>query len=1197
MSQPPTSATGNQVPAAEPGFFPSPSEPRPRGLITRLRPWLQAGVFVLALVFLGALIATQWNQLQAYPWQIEIGWLLLALVLLWLTWLLELNQWRFILGRLGGSLRYGEAARIWFLSNIIRYIPGNVWQFLGMSEMTAQHGIPRTVTFTSIALHQAISTLAGLLLAAVYFALAGHSAWFDRLRLALWLAPLGLIFLHPRVLEATLNRVLTWLKRPPLRITLTVADLARLLLAYGLVWLGFGLGFSALVRGLAPVAWTQAPWLIASYAAAYVLGYLSLLTPSGLGVREGILVLLLQAVFRAPLPAIIALVARLWMVIGEIGGALAAAGWRWAQARRLSPDMSSHPSAARLDSRLAAAGRRLASDPARMAVLLVFLLYVVGFSALSIRPHQALGTHMADLGQMDLAIWNTSQGRFVQEIKDDFVSTRLTDHVEPIFLPISLVFHVWNDVRALLILQTVALGGGALVLFALARAMLGPSTSRLTAWLPFVLALAYLLFPALQAANLAEFHAIPFAATPILLAFWCQQRRRWWGFVLACLLLLSVKEEAALLAFMLGLFVLSQAWLTRRHHNIQAPNVPGRGQTPGSRFRLPRLSATTAGLLVMLLSLGWFYLATFVIIPHYAAQVYGVQQSVYFARYGALGDSPLAIVKSFFTQPALVWRIATETPRLAYLAGLLAPFGFLSLLAPEILLLSAPLLVANLFSTFPAQFSGEFHYSAPLVPYVAVAAVIGVRRLLAVRAWAARAALIWLLVWAFAYQFMAGYTPLGREFRWPEITPHARLLGRFTAQAPTAAPGSVTTALYPHFSHREKLFKFPIVGDATWALVDVTGATDRHPAEIQAAVLDLLEHGWQVQDAADGYVLLQKTGHGSTCVRGADDAAFAQCALPDAFFDFARAARSGLLIAPPALSAAPLTFGDRLTMQGYDLVDDGKWGLTRWRSYWQAQAPLPPDLHVWPFAVVPDGSLADDPALRPAVATLWYPPSRWQPGEVILVETLPWYLPDAWAPAVGVFQGDAWSDAAQRWRVQGADTSFEQDTWARLAAVRRAGRSLVPLADSAPTAAQAQPIAAWNTAAGAAWGNLLSIAGLPSTVTAQSVTTALPLTLTWQLAAPALGDVSVFVHLRDAADHNVAQADGQPVWFGPRPFSAWSPGRPGADRRNLELPAALKPGLYRLVVGIYDPVTGQRLPLASGGDEATVGTMTVARSK
>ncbi|MBK7199001.1 hypothetical protein [Candidatus Amarolinea dominans] len=426
--------------------------------------------------------------------------------------------------------------------------------------------------------------------------------------------------------------------------------------------------------------------------------------------------------------------------------------------------------------------------------------------------------------------------------------------------------------------------------------------------------------------------------------------------------------------------------------------------------------------------------------------------------------------------------------------------------------------------------------------------------------------------------------PLGREFRWPDVTPHAALLARFSAQTPITAPGSVTTALYPHFSHRTKLYKFPILGDATWALVDVTGATDRHPAEIQRAVLDLIAQGWQVTDAADGFVLLQQPAPDAPprteCSLPSHEPDYAKCVLPDAFFDFARADRSGLLTQPPTLQSVPLVFGERVSLLGYELVDDGKWGLTRWRSFWQTQTPLPADLHLWPFAVTPDGSLADDPSQRPAIATLWYPPGRWQPGELIVVETLPWYLPQTWAPAVGLFQGNTWADLQRRWRVQGAATLFEQDTWARLAAVRRVGRHLIPLADDPPAPANAPPIATWNTPAGTTWGDLRRVAGLPPTLSRQGITITLPLTLTWQLAAPAALDLNVFLHLRDAAGHNVAQADGQPVWFGPRPFSAWAPGQAGADRRNLEAPAALKAGVYTLLIGLYSPQTGQRLPLA-----------------
>ena len=137
------------------------------------------------------------------------------------------------------------------------------------------------------------------------------------------------------------------------------------------------------------------------------------------------------------------------------------------------------------------------------------ILYGVIFTGLAFNQHAALRTHKSDLGQMDQAIWNTSRGRFVEEIKEDFLSTRLTDHVEPIFLPLSAVFWLWDDVRAILLLQVLAVALGAIPLFALARGKLGGALA-----LGFVA--AYLLNPSLQSAVLTEFHAIPLAV-PFLL--------------------------------------------------------------------------------------------------------------------------------------------------------------------------------------------------------------------------------------------------------------------------------------------------------------------------------------------------------------------------------------------------------------------------------------------------------------------------------------------------------------------------------------------------------------------------------------------------------------------------------------------------------------------------------------------------------
>jgi glycosyltransferase 2 family protein len=295
-------------------------------------PWrrlARAAIFVLSLAFLAALVQRQWAVLQTYEWQLAPGWFVLALVGLELTWLFELDTWRMILRSFGGSLPYRRAAPIWFLSNIIRYIPGNIWQFLGMAELAAEEGVPRMATFTSIVLHQAISIAAGIVLASLYFAFAGAGAWFAWLRPFLLLTPLGLFLLQPRVLERLLNWTMAKLHRPPLCVTLTWGQIWVLLLRYLLVWLAMGLSFAALARAVTPYPLDIVPYLVASWAAAYVIGFLSLLTPSGLGVREGILALLLTEVFAAPLPTVIAIVARLWMVLAELLGAgVALVMWR-----------------------------------------------------------------------------------------------------------------------------------------------------------------------------------------------------------------------------------------------------------------------------------------------------------------------------------------------------------------------------------------------------------------------------------------------------------------------------------------------------------------------------------------------------------------------------------------------------------------------------------------------------------------------------------------------------------------------------------------------------------------------------------------------------------------------------------------------------------------------------------------------------
>ena len=107
------------------------------------------------------------------------------------------------------------------------------------------------------------------------------------------------------------------------------------------------------------------------------------------------------------------------------------------------------------------------------------------------------------------------------------------------------------------------------------------------------------------------------------------------------------------------------------------------------------------GVAVFILGLAWFYVTTFVVIPHYAELAYGIGETPYAARFGELGNSFGGVLRSLVTRPLTVLKIALEPLRLRYLFGLLIPTALLGLFGAEILLVGLPLLLANLLNSFP----------------------------------------------------------------------------------------------------------------------------------------------------------------------------------------------------------------------------------------------------------------------------------------------------------------------------------------------------------------------------------------------------------------------------------------------------------------------------------------------------------------
>lgn len=88
--------------------------------------------------------------------------------------------------------------------------------------------------------------------------------------------------------------------------------------------------------------------------------------------------------------------------------------------------------------------------------------------------------------------------------------------------------------------------------------------------------------------------------------------------------------------------------------------------------------------------------------------------------------------------------------------------------------------------------------------------------------------------------------------------------------------------------------------------------------------------------------------------------------------------------------------------------------------------------------------------------------------------------------------------------------------------------------------------------------------------------------LTWSSLTGAQPNDTIFTHLGQAGQPPLAQADGDP-WLGILPLTLLQPGDVILDHRVVPLPEALPSGRYEIRVGLYNRVTGERMPAMTPG--------------
>jgi hypothetical protein len=271
-----------------------------------------------ALALLVAASRPAWNEVAASDLRFRAGTAVLSVGSLFLTLLGVIALWRLLLADLGVTLGYGASVQLWSFSNLGRYLPGKLWQVVGLVVMSRDLGAPPGVTTTGgvVALGLMIGTGAAIGLVTLPGPL-GELGWPSTVVAGL-AATLVVPMVWPGVIGWGVRRLPVSLGCAGIR-PLGRGTWLRLVALFTLAWLAHGASFLQFASAFGDVRWADLPACTGAYVLAHVTGLVAVFAPGGIGVREGLLAHFLASAGPVDLPAhTVAVTARLWSIAAEV---------------------------------------------------------------------------------------------------------------------------------------------------------------------------------------------------------------------------------------------------------------------------------------------------------------------------------------------------------------------------------------------------------------------------------------------------------------------------------------------------------------------------------------------------------------------------------------------------------------------------------------------------------------------------------------------------------------------------------------------------------------------------------------------------------------------------------------------------------------------------------------------------------------
>lgn len=277
--------------------------------------WVFGG---LVIVFLVWYFWKNWDEFSEKIRNVDIGIFVFSMLFYFVYKVTLASLWHYITKINGCAIPYEKAVTSYLYSILGKYIPGKVFMLAARLTYYKEEGadLPKVTVCFFV---ENVCTLLGaamLFIVSLFFfpnSLLENYKWITLLLIVAFF-----VCIHPKIINFFL-RIVGKLFKKDLEIPMKYSQMLKVVLLFIGNWLIIGVGFFILVRSIYPaVELSHLLFCAGIWGVSAIMGILAIFAPSGLGVREGIIVAGLMLIMPEGEAMIISVVSRLWQTIPEL---------------------------------------------------------------------------------------------------------------------------------------------------------------------------------------------------------------------------------------------------------------------------------------------------------------------------------------------------------------------------------------------------------------------------------------------------------------------------------------------------------------------------------------------------------------------------------------------------------------------------------------------------------------------------------------------------------------------------------------------------------------------------------------------------------------------------------------------------------------------------------------------------------------